>query len=185
MNIGSVGTQNTSLVEMLRLAAQKATSSTEQTGSESGSDDFKVSGPAELMSKLQQLKEKDPEQFQEVVEQLAEDVAAQAEEAEGEEQNRLTHLAEMLGQVAETGDLSALQPPQGGPGQGGTPPPGGMPPGGMTGADKAGRAPGTYGPNGQMVEREEEEDGSIFQTLLARIDAALAAADEDEKTTLA
>ena len=119
------------------------------------------------------------------MEQLAEDVAAQAEEAEGEEQNRLTHLAEMLGQVAETGDLSALQPPQGGPGQGGTPPPGGMPPGGMTGADKAGRAPGTYGPNGQMVEREEEEDGSLFQTLLARIDAALAAAEEDEETTLA
>ena len=186
MNIGSVGTQGTSLVELLRQASLRSSTTEEQTQGLQGTDELKLSGPGELISKLQQLQEKDPEKFQEVVEELAEQVQTKADEASGESKERLTHLAEMLGQVAQTGDLSALQPPQGGPGKGGTPPPGGMPPGGMTGAAKAGMAPGTYGPNGQRVEsdEEDEEDEDFFQTLLAQIQAALDE-EEDDQVSLA
>ncbi len=78
-----------------------------------GVDGTEMSNPAELMSKLQQLQEEDPEQFQTVMDQIADELEAAAAEEEEEtgQTSRLSDLAAKFREAAESGDLSILQPP--------------------------------------------------------------------------
>ncbi len=149
MRIGTSEVQSTWASPQTQRTSQTSTPS--QGFSRTSGDGVEISGPAELMNKLEQLKEKDPEHFQEIVLQMADEVAAQAAEISGFEAEMISKLADNLKTVAETGDLSALQPPQ--PpqaqdrGNAGGPPPGG-----------AGGPPPVGGPGEAGVEKTEEED---------------------------
>jgi HSP90 family molecular chaperone len=77
-------------------------------------DGTKMSNPGEMMSKLQELQEEDPEEFLTVMEQIAEELeaaAAEEEEATGQP-SRLSDLAAKFREAAESGDLSVLKPPE-------------------------------------------------------------------------
>lgn len=68
----------------------------------SRSDDF--------MASLKHLQDEKPEQFKQVVSGLAQAVRDQAKSATGHEQRVLDRLADRLDKVADSGNLSALQP---------------------------------------------------------------------------
>ncbi|HPI76816.1 MAG TPA: zinc ribbon domain-containing protein [bacterium] len=98
-------------------------------------DTFEFSGPADLLSKLSQLQEADPDKFKELCGDIAAKLreAASNSDADGMDAGMLESLATKFESVAKTGDLSALQPPkmpQGGGPQGA----GGAPPAGASGA---------------------------------------------------
>jgi hypothetical protein len=68
--------------------------------------------PAELYSKLQQLKEEDPEKFTQLMTDIAEKLKAAAAETDDENEKAiLTDLAKKFQSVADGGDLSQLLPP--------------------------------------------------------------------------
>jgi hypothetical protein len=69
-----------------------------------------ISKPGELFSKLQQLLQKDPEKFKEVVGEVAHSLRDAAQKATGRGAEFLNRLADRLDQTAQTGDLSALAP---------------------------------------------------------------------------
>ncbi|MHC1781389.1 MAG: hypothetical protein AB9891_01275 [Anaerolineaceae bacterium] len=77
-------------------------------------DGMEMSNPAEMMSKLQELQEKDPESFQTIMDQIADEIeaaAAEEEEATGQA-SPLSDLADKFREAAESGDLSILKPPE-------------------------------------------------------------------------
>ncbi|WP_026368138.1 hypothetical protein [Aminiphilus circumscriptus] len=143
---GITGSSDTSSIsELLRLAQLNA-QHVETNSTETEEDDVTLSGPGELLSKLRQLQEEDPEQFKIVAKELAEQLQTMADEMGGTEGEMLSSFASDLLTASETGDLSAMRPkpPQGG----------GMPPG------------GTYGmENGKVVMNNDTEDENSFQTL--------------------
>jgi hypothetical protein len=77
-------------------------------------DGMKMSNPAEMMNKLQELQETDPEKFQSVMDQIADELeaAAAAEEEATGQPGRLGDLAAKFREAAESGDLSVLKPPE-------------------------------------------------------------------------
>jgi hypothetical protein len=93
----------------------------------------KISGRASFLSELSALKDSDPAAFKAKLTEMSSQAREAAKGATGEQQTRLTQMADKLAEVAESGDLSALQPPSGGRAHGGThpaegakgPPPGG------------------------------------------------------------
>jgi hypothetical protein len=75
-------------------------------------DSASISGPGKLLSEPQQLQQKDPTKFQEVVSQIATQLQSAAQQAgQGPQADFLSSLAQKLQNVASTGDLSQLQPP--------------------------------------------------------------------------
>lgn len=100
------------------------------SGQMNGPNPAEMSGPAQLFSKLQQLLDEDPEKFKEVMNQIADKFEEAAGEVEdGDMKQMLLEMAEKHRSVAESGDLSQLQP-QRPP----MPPPGGMGGGGGIGS---------------------------------------------------
>jgi uncharacterized Zn finger protein (UPF0148 family) len=99
-------------------------------------DSFEFSGPADLLSKLSQLQETDPEKFKELCSDIAEKLrdAAQSAGEDGTDVGMLESLASKFETAASTGDLSSLQPPKMGQGGGGPQGAGGAPPAGASGA---------------------------------------------------
>src|SRR5262249_5938475 len=79
-----------------------------------GAASVNISRPGELLSKLQQLQQSDPDKFQQVVSGIADKLHTEAQNASGADSQALGKLADRFAQVAQTGDLSALQP-KGGP----------------------------------------------------------------------
>jgi hypothetical protein len=68
-----------------------------------------LSGPAKFLAALEKLQREKPEDFKQVVAELAKQVRAAADASGGREHRFLERLARRLDRVAETGDLSALQ----------------------------------------------------------------------------
>src|SRR5579864_7882643 len=83
-------------------------------GSPSGppADSATLSRWAVLLSKLQELRQADPVALGRLAGQMRDTVNAAAGSASGEDKPVFTKLAEDLGQVAKTRDLSALKPPK-------------------------------------------------------------------------
>jgi hypothetical protein len=107
-------TETQSLLALLKTQATSSSSSTEAT---SGSmppppPECDLSQGGSLLSKLQDLKEEDSEEFTSTLTSISEDLADQAAATDDEQEKALlTDLSEKFGTAAETGDLSALQPP--------------------------------------------------------------------------
>jgi len=69
-----------------------------------------ISTPGELFSKLQQLQEKDPAQFKQVMSSLASDLRSEAAKTDGPQSAFMTKLADRFDQAAQSGNLSAAKP---------------------------------------------------------------------------
>lgn len=109
---------NSATTELAALMRSQRSSTSTVDAAASGdnaarADSAKFSGPAEFLSKLQELKETDPEKFKELV-QSAADQLKSAAESETDERARkmLTTLADKIASVADSGDLSQLEPPK-------------------------------------------------------------------------
>lgn len=86
---------------------------TDSSSSTSSTDSKKISGPAEFLNKLQQLKESDPEKFTELLQGVADKLKSAAETATDESaKTMLSSLADKFSSVANGGDLSQLEPPK-------------------------------------------------------------------------
>jgi HPt (histidine-containing phosphotransfer) domain-containing protein len=100
--LGSQGTSSVSSVSIsitATLSIQRAEPATEVA----------LSGPAQFLAALKQLQEQKPDQFKQVVAELAKQVKDAAEASTGPEKRFLERLAHRLDRVAETGNLAALQ----------------------------------------------------------------------------
>lgn len=94
-----------------------------------------VSKFGNLMSQLNELQQSDPDQFKEVVSQIAEKLkeaaSSASESGDTEKATKLGELAQKFETAASTGEMPDLRPPGGMRGAGGPPPgppPGGAPP---------------------------------------------------------
>lgn len=102
-----------SLVSILKSMSTTATSTSGASSASGSSDSTEISGPAEFLSKLQQLKTQDPDKFKELLTEMAESLKSAAESATSEQdQKMLASLAEKFTSVANGGDLSELEPPR-------------------------------------------------------------------------
>jgi flagellar motor switch protein FliG len=70
-----------------------------------------VSKMGDLMSQLQQLSQSDPAKFKQVMAEISDKLKAQAGDATGKA-DFLNKLADKFSQASQTGDMSALKPPQ-------------------------------------------------------------------------
>lgn len=126
-------------------------------------DEAGISPFAQLLNKLEQLQENDPDAFSETLTEMASEAREKAASATGTEAKMLNRLADNLEEAADTGDLSVLQP---------------KPP-----EEKGGFAvasDGTYGPkNGRkMPELSERQEPSalmreLMESLESKVDLAL------------
>lgn len=82
------------------------------TDGDDATDSAKVSQPAEMLSKLQQLKTSDPEKFKQVVSDIASKLKSASQQKSGFGSKMLSDLAEKFQNVADGGDLSQLEPPK-------------------------------------------------------------------------
>jgi len=69
-----------------------------------------ISKAGDLMNKLQQLQQKDPVKFKELMAQLSGDAKTAAGSESGEESGLMTKLADSLAQPASSGSLAAVKP---------------------------------------------------------------------------
>jgi hypothetical protein len=92
------------------------TAASSLTGGEGGGGVAKssatISGPGQLLSNLQQLQAQNPTNFQQVVSQIASQLQAAAQQAQGPQSDFLSNLAAKFQSVAGGGSLSQLQPQQ-------------------------------------------------------------------------
>ncbi len=92
------------------LGSSSASSSAAGAG-QTGQSSANISPLAQLLSDLQQLQAKSPDQFKQVVTQIASQLQAAAQQQGQTSQGQfLTDLAGKFQNVASTGDLSQLQP---------------------------------------------------------------------------
>jgi hypothetical protein len=145
LSIGSLSNVTyASQVSSVTASAPQDTTPTSQVGAAATAN---FSKPGELMAKLAQLKESDPEKFKTVLGDISkklDDAATKTGDS------KLAELAKKFETASETGDLSGLQPQhhggaRGAGGPGGGPPPGGPgsggpPPGGPKGGGGHGGA---------------------------------------------
>lgn len=120
MNVRSVSSASS----VLSTTGVASTSSVNDVAQLEGPEPAGVSKMADLMKQLQELAESDPEKFKEVMASLAEQLQEQADAASQAGDGGagfLSELAQKFQEAADTGDVSALQPPR--PPQGGAPPP--------------------------------------------------------------
>jgi hypothetical protein len=76
-----------------------------------GQDSAKISGPGQLYNNLQQLQQKDPDKFKQVVTDIANQLQTAAQQAGQNPAGQfLSNLADKFQNVANGGDLSQLQP---------------------------------------------------------------------------
>lgn len=157
----SISTGSVGASKYVRAAsATKAAAAVASVTETDSSDSSKVSGPAAMMSKLKALQKSDPAKFKEAVTAVSRKLSEEAESATDDKQkSMLSDLAKKFESAGESGDLSALQRPQGAraaagaKGGGGGPPPGG---GGMKGASSSSSSSSTE-------PADANADGSVTQ----------------------
>ena len=107
MNINSVGTSPlSSLVNTNASQNTQSSSSVPPAGNAAASANISKRG--QLLQKLQQLQQQDPQQFTQIVSQMAESLQQVANQS-GDANGMTANLAAALKNAASTGDLSALQ----------------------------------------------------------------------------
>jgi hypothetical protein len=95
-----------------------STGSTSGVASSSFGDSAQISGPGKLFSELQQVASQNPTEFKQLTGQIATQLQNAAQQATGGLASFLTALANKFESASTTGDVSLLQPPQGGPSAG-------------------------------------------------------------------
>ena len=120
MNLSGVGNSGsiTDLTALYGAQVSRATSSSTISAATSATEDttgktdsLSISKPAEMFSKLEQLKASDPEKFKQVVTDIASKLKSAAEKQSGPAAAMLSDLAGKFENVAKGGDLSQLKPP--------------------------------------------------------------------------
>ena len=96
----------TAVAALSKVTSNTATSRASDASALAG-DTTKVSKPAELLSKLQQLKDTDPTKFKAVMKDLSDKLSAAADSS-GDA--KLKELADKFAKAGESGDLSSLAP---------------------------------------------------------------------------
>jgi hypothetical protein len=81
------------------------------SGAEGAAAQPEVSKMGQLMSQLQQLQQSDPAKFKQVMGAISQKLKDEAAGATGQRAEFLGGLASRFDQAAQSGDLSALQPP--------------------------------------------------------------------------
>jgi hypothetical protein len=107
---------------ILQTSAVSSTASVNDVAQIDGPEPAGVSQMADRMKQLEELSKSDPEKFKKVMTSLADQIQEQADQADQAGDGRASLLSEMaqkFKQAADTGDVSALQPPR--PPQGGSP----------------------------------------------------------------
>ena len=117
MTISSIGsiynTAPLSPVQQVSSGTQSITSGSDSNTSSIGlTDGTKISSQAQFLSQLQQLQTNDPDKFKQVVTDIANKLGQAAQQlGKSGEGKFLADLAAKFQSVADTGDLSPLQPP--------------------------------------------------------------------------
>lgn len=93
--------------------AQKLDAPPSPAPANDGSARVSLSKGGELMQQLSELQQSDPAKFKQVVDQISQKFSEVASSKTGAEADGLARLANAFQKVSETGDLSALRPPQG------------------------------------------------------------------------
>ena len=138
MSVSAVSVSGVSAVQPIVSGTAAKTGETSSIGPATVT---RISKQGDLLSRLRDLQDSDPEQFQATMKEMAGKLRAEAKESSGDKAKALNDLADKVTEAAETGDLSVLKPPSGGrggrpPGGPGGPPPGGAPPGGVAAAEE-------------------------------------------------
>lgn len=117
MNISSISSQSMSALmsQMKQKIDSTLAAAVNEANSENGNPlgtSVSFSGPAELLSKLSQLKDSDPEKFKSLMQDLAASLQEAADSAEEGtiEKNILSDMANKTKSVAESGNLGELMP---------------------------------------------------------------------------
>jgi hypothetical protein len=116
MNLNSIGNTN-SIAGIFSVGFASNRLSFSGTSSIGQASQASISPLGELMAKLQQLQQQDPSAFKEIAGELS-TTLRQAIQKSGDSDGFLSQLANGLTQAAQTGDMSALQPPDPSQGRG-------------------------------------------------------------------
>lgn len=95
------------------IAPTSSATTTQQTDDAPPAGGTKLSKMGELMSKLQDLAQTDPDKAKSVLAKISQDLKAKSQTS-GD--SRMAELADKFGQAAQSGDLSVLKPKEGGGG---------------------------------------------------------------------
>jgi len=119
LGLSSLFSNSSALSSLQGVSSLLQSGQTQQSGqvgdSDAASDAAGISQASQFLSKLEQLKQQDPAQFKEVPSQIADKLAAAAQQqTQGADSQFLTQLADKFRNAAQTGDLNQLQPPAGG-----------------------------------------------------------------------
>lgn len=93
-------------------STQQNTATVTGSTSTGNTDSARISRRSALFNKLKQLQEADPQKFKQVVSDIASKLKSAAQQATGPMAQRLSKMADRFQKVADTGDLSQLQPQQ-------------------------------------------------------------------------
>ena len=118
IGLSSLFSNSSALTSLPGIGSLLQTGQTQQSGqvsnSDGASDAAGISQASQFLSKLEQLKQQDPAQFKQVLSQIADKLAAAAQQqGQGADSQFLTQLSDKFRNAAQTGDLSQLQPPTG------------------------------------------------------------------------
>jgi hypothetical protein len=176
MSIGSIGSTITeALQQATATSSTSSASGAKKTTSSEATDSAAVSGPAQMLAKLSELQKSDPAKLKEVATSVASALTTAAGAAsDPQESKMLKEIASRFQSVASTGDLSALQPPKGGPG--GRPPAGGRPPGGPPPGAAAGAKKSSASSAKATDPADTNQDGKVSNEEQRAYDEKVAAA---------
>ena len=117
MSIDAIGRSSTWSAVLDQLGSLQSSSPSQQcTSTDAVSATDAAQGPAhvskfgQFLSKLKSLSESDPEKFKEVTSQIADTLDTAAQNATGDEKDRLTTLAERFKSASESGSADDLMP---------------------------------------------------------------------------
>jgi hypothetical protein len=112
VNISSLSNILTNQLDPLGSLAATQASTTSQTGV-TGQDSVQVSKTAEFFQQLRQLETQNPAEFKKELSDIAGKLKTAAQqESDPSQSSFLNNLADRFQKAADTGDLSALKPPQ-------------------------------------------------------------------------
>ena len=77
-----------------------------------GAASSSISQQGSIFSQLQQLSQQDPTRFKQVMSEMAKEIRTDASKQTGAAADRLSQMASRMDQVASSGDMSQLAPPQ-------------------------------------------------------------------------
>jgi hypothetical protein len=92
-------------------ATSTSSANTAAASATAGGDTMHVSGPGQLLAKLKQLQQSDPEKFKQVMSKLTDALKTDAQNAtDPKDQKMLNDLAAKFDAAGQSGDLSSLTP---------------------------------------------------------------------------